>query len=121
MSVTPSAPGVDLSSLGYGTVVADGVFAPHHQHIFNLRIDPALDGYRSNAVVYDDTFAMPREPASNPHGVGFEVKTTKVDKEQAFDLDWTTNRVVKMINPNKVNKHSRKPIAYKVVGVSRTV
>ncbi|GJN94178.1 hypothetical protein Rhopal_007252-T1 [Rhodotorula paludigena] len=115
MSVTPSAPGVDLSSLGYGTVVADGVFAPHHQHIFNLRIDPALDGYRSNAVVYDDTFAMPREPASNPHGVGFEVKTTQVDKEQAFDLDWTTNRVVKMINPNKVNKHSRKPIAYKVV------
>jgi primary-amine oxidase len=61
------------------------------QHLFNLRIDPAIDGYRDNSVVYDDVFAMKRDER-NPHGVGFEVKSTTVEKESAFNLDWTTNR-----------------------------
>ena len=34
----------------YGTVVAPGVFAPNHQHIFSVRIDPAIDGQRNIVV-----------------------------------------------------------------------
>ncbi|POY74648.1 putative Primary-amine oxidase [Rhodotorula taiwanensis] len=114
MSVTPADPSVDLSTLGYGNVVAEGVFAPHHQHVFNLRIDPAIDSYRSSAVTYEDTHAMPRDPATNPCGVGFVCKSTQVQNESAFNLEHLTNRYVKMINPNKRNKFTKKPIGYKI-------
>ncbi|KAE8152064.1 copper amine oxidase [Aspergillus avenaceus] len=45
----------------WGTVVAPGVLAANHQHLFSLRIDPALDGVR-NTVVYDDIKAVNRCP-----------------------------------------------------------
>jgi hypothetical protein len=35
---------------------------------------------------------MPRDPISNPYGVGFESHTTPVTHEAAFNLDWETNR-----------------------------
>ncbi|KAL8277071.1 hypothetical protein RQP46_010499 [Phenoliferia psychrophenolica] len=140
-AVTPVDANIDCTGLKYGTVVADGVFAPHHQHsassrplcrskrlalilvlppfpshltVFNLRIDPAIDGYEDSVVVYDETLPMPRD-ANNPHGVGFEVFSTKVEKESAFNLDWETNRVVKMVNPNSLNRYSGKPVGYKIV------
>ncbi|ORY81288.1 primary amine oxidase [Leucosporidium creatinivorum] len=114
MSVTPADPSADFSETAFGTVVADGVFAPHHQHLFNLRIDPAIDGYDGSVVTYDDVYPMKRDER-NPHGVGFEVKSTKVENESAFNLDWTTNRVVKMVNPNKRNKFSGKPVGFKIM------
>ncbi|KAM0756094.1 primary amine oxidase [Meredithblackwellia eburnea MCA 4105] len=114
MSVTPADMNSDVQSLKYGTIVADGVFAPHHQHIFNLRIDPAIDGYEGSRIVYDDVYAMPRDE-NNPHGVGFEAHNTAVTHESAFNLDWTTNRVVKMVNPSKRNRFSGKPIGYKIM------
>ncbi|KAI5480277.1 primary-amine oxidase [Pseudohyphozyma bogoriensis] len=114
MSVTPIEEGVNPNDIKYGTIVAPGVFAPHHQHIFNLRIDPAIDGYESSAIVYDETHPMPRDER-NPHGVGFENHTTKVSRETAFNLNWEHNRVVKMINPSKLNKYSGKPVGYKIV------
>lgn len=106
----------DVTSLKYGTVVADGVFAPHHQHIFNLRLDPAIDGYEDGVITYTDTLAMPRNPETNPYGVGFEVHTTEVKDEAAFNLNWETNRVVMMTNPKSINRFSKKPVAYKIVG-----
>lgn len=117
MSVTPIDLDVDATVLKYGTVVADGIFAPHHQHIFNLRVDPAIDGYTDSTIVYDDTVAMPRDE-KNPHGVGFEVHSVPIEKECAFNLDWTTNRAVKMVNPTKLNPFSKKPVGYKVVRTS---
>ena len=116
MSVTPisSAAAEDAAELNYGTVVAPGVFAPHHQHIFNIRVDPAIDSYRSSGVAYDEVHPFPRDPAKNRHGVGFGTTTTNISKESAFDLDWNTARTVKLINPHKLNANSKKPIAYKV-------
>ena len=29
---------------GHGTLVAPGVYGPHHQHFFNVRLDMAVDG-----------------------------------------------------------------------------
>ena len=37
----------------YGTVVSPGVLAAHHQHIFSVRVDPAIDGSK-NTFVYDE-------------------------------------------------------------------
>lgn len=69
-----------------------GIFAPHHQHLFNLRIEPAIDDYEDSAIVYEETHAMPRDPIRNPYGVGFESFTTPVTHESAFNLEWQTNR-----------------------------
>lgn len=74
MSVTPIEDDVNPNNLKYGTVVSQGVFAPNHQHIFALRIDPAIDGYKNSAVAYEETHPMPRD-AANPHGIGFENTT----------------------------------------------
>lgn len=113
MSITPVDLEADPADLSYGTVVGPGVFAPHHQHIFNIRCDPAIDGYRSSTIAYDEVLPFERD-ASNPHGVGFGTQTTYIDKEGAFDLDWNTNRTVKMINRDKVHAHAKKPIGYKI-------
>ncbi len=113
MSVTPVDLDIDPKKLDYGVVVADGVFAPHHQHIFNIRCDPAIDGYRNTAIQYDDVVAMPRDE-KNPHGVGFVSESTRVTTESAFNLDWTRNRTVKLINTEKVHPASKKNRSYKV-------
>ena len=49
----------------YGIEVAPGVFAPGHQHIFSVRIDPAIDGH-SNTVVQEDSVPMPFSAANPP-------------------------------------------------------
>ena len=113
MSVTPVDASVDPTDLTYGTVVGPGVFAPHHQHIFNIRCDPAIDGYRNSSIAYDEVLPFARD-ASNPHGVGFGTKTTHIEKECAFNLDWNTNRSVKMINTDKIHPHAKKAVGYKV-------
>lgn len=66
-------------------------------------------------VTYTDTIAMSRNPETNPYGVGFEVHTTEVKEEVAFNLNWETNRVVMMTNPKSINRFSKKPVAYKIV------
>ena len=44
----------------WGTTVAPGVLAVNHQHIFNIRIDPVLEGPR-NTVAYEDAVAASSE------------------------------------------------------------
>ena len=45
-------------SVPYGTVVAPGVLAAYHQHLFSLRIDPAIDGTK-NSLIVEESHAMP--------------------------------------------------------------
>ena len=65
LSTQPIDEGLDVP---WGTVVHPGVLAAHHQHVFSLRVDPALDGH-SNRLVYDEAHPMPRDDF-NPHGTG---------------------------------------------------
>ena len=44
--------------------MSPGVYAHYHQHIFNMRLDMAVDGER-NRVVEVDTVALPVGP-ENP-------------------------------------------------------
>ena len=55
LSTVPIAPGATVL---YGTNVNNGVMAPYHQHIFSLRIVPALDG-DNNSFVEEDYVPMP--------------------------------------------------------------
>lgn len=99
----------------YGTVVAPGVLAPYHQHMFCLRIDPAIDGH-ANSLAIDESKALPvDDPAvHNPFGVGYVSETKIAEKEGAFDLDFTKTRTFKMINASKINPITNTPVGYKL-------
>lgn len=96
----------------WGDVVAPGVLAQNHQHIFCLRIDPAIDGHK-NTVLYEDSLAVPMNQKTNPHGNFYEVRQTNIEHSQWLDAKPEANRVIKMINPSKKNPVSGKPVGYK--------
>ncbi|KAF2123231.1 copper amine oxidase [Lophiotrema nucula] len=98
----------------FGTVVAPGVLAPYHQHLFCLRIDPALDGHR-NSLVVEDSVPMPFPDKSNPFGVGYVTDSKIVEEEGGHDLDHFKGRTFKIINENKINPTTDTPVGFKLL------
>jgi primary-amine oxidase len=107
LSTVPIAPGVQVP---WGVNVNQGVMAPYHQHVFCLRIDPALDG-DNNSFVEEDSVAMPVDD-NNPLGVGYITKK-KVLRTAGYS-EAQTNRVHKIINPSVINRVTGKPVAYAI-------
>ncbi|KAJ6096103.1 hypothetical protein N7486_006849 [Penicillium sp. IBT 16267x] len=103
-------------SVGYGTVVAPGVLAPYHQHLFSLRIDPSIDG-NLNSLQVEDSHAFPIDnPAiHNPFGVGYTTSSKIITEEGGLDLDVTKNRTFKIINENKINQITGTPVGFKLL------
>lgn len=97
----------------WGTTVAPGVLAVNHQHLFNIRIDPALDGYH-NTVVCEDIVAASDDPEVDPFGVAFKVKETTIKKAGGFSLNPETSRLYKIQNSSVINEISNKPVSYKL-------
>lgn len=114
MSLVPADQDVE-HNINYGIMVSPGVMAPIHQHIFCLRLDPAIDAYDESAIMYDEVKAHGWNAATNPYGVAFGVESTTVEKESFLDLDARLNRAVKMVNPARRNAASHKAPGYKVV------
>lgn len=102
-------------SVPYGTVVAPGVMAPYHQHLFCLRIDPAIDGFL-NSLALEDSHAMPIDDPDihNPHGVGYITSSQIVEEEQGLDPDIAKNRSFKIINEKRLNPINGKPVGFKL-------
>lgn len=100
----------------WGTVVAPGVLAVNHQHLFCMRVDPAIDGQK-NSIVYDDCIPVCDEPEVDPFGCAFRVRKTVIDKAGGYDLDLTKSRTYKIINPSKINQISGQPVGYKLHAV----
>jgi len=100
----------------YGTVVAPGVMAPYHQHLFSLRIDPAIDGY-NNSLVVEESHPMPLDDPKipNPFGVGYTTQSAVVEAEGGLDLDHSVNRVFKIVNENVTNPVTGGPVGYKLL------
>ncbi|KAL8286460.1 hypothetical protein RQP46_004477 [Phenoliferia psychrophenolica] len=102
----------------YGIEVAPGVFAPGHQHLFSVRIDPAVDGH-NNTVFQEDSVPMPfsaaNPPANNLYGVGYTTSKTPIKTSGFADADPAKNRVFKILNESKVNPISGRPVGYKLV------
>ncbi|RMJ13101.1 hypothetical protein BHE90_004937 [Fusarium euwallaceae] len=107
LSTVPIAPG---ATVPYGTNVNQGVMAPYHQHVFSLRIDPALDGDK-NSFLEEDSVAMPFD-SSNPVGVGY-ITEKRVIRNAGYSIA-KPNRVHKIINPSVINKISGCPVAYAI-------
>jgi primary-amine oxidase len=57
----------------------DGLYAPIHQHVFNVRLDFDVDG-TANSVYEIDTVTDPAGP-DNPLGNGFRTVATRLDSE----------------------------------------
>jgi primary-amine oxidase len=102
----------------YGTQIAKGLTAHNHQHIFSLRIDPAVDG-TNNSVVQGDALPSDEPVGSpgNPYGNAFYCKKTpfKTSLEAAADYCHETSRSWDIVNPNIMNPVAEKPVAYKII------
>lgn len=102
--------------VSYGTIVAPGVLAPYHQHLFSLRIDPSIDGPK-NSLQVEESHPMPlNDPDThNPFGVGYTTSSTIVANETALDLDFNTNRTFKIINEAQQNPITKTPVGFKLL------
>lgn len=96
----------------WGTNVGPGVMAPFHQHMFSLRIDPAIDGYK-NTVYYEESVPMP-EDDSNPWLVGYTTEQNVIKSSGSASTSIDRHRVFKIRNDSIVNPITHHPIAYKL-------
>lgn len=98
----------------YGTIVAPGVMAPFHQHLFSFRIDPAIDGYK-NSMMVEESHAMPVEDPASMANVGYVTKGDFVQTETGLDTDNRVARVFKIVNEGVENPTTGTPVGYKLV------
>lgn len=109
-------PGEDLK--GYGTQVYPGINAHNHQHLFCLRVDPAVDGH-DNTIIQNDASAgaAPVGSAENMHGNAFYCKKTVLETQAGSmcDYDGNTSRTWEMCNRQVRNEYSGAPVGYKLV------
>ena len=114
LSTTPVDPD-NKNPCEFGTRVGHGVLGPYHQHIFNLRIDPCIDG-DGNSLQVVDSVPMPLDKY-NPYGIGYKTESRTVKESGTEELDVAKGRVFKIINPNKINPTSLLPVGYKLVPI----
>ena len=98
----------------YGTMIAPLLYAPNHQHFFNVRLDFAIDGSK-NSVQQLDIVGSPVNE-ENPEGNAFYAKATVLEREtQALArLNVETARCWKIVNPNSLNSVGE-PVGYKFI------
>ena len=98
----------------YGTLIAPQLYAPNHQHFFNVRLDMTVDG-PANSVYEVNTQAAPMGP-ENPYGNAFYAQATLLESELAAQriVDPFAGRYWKIVNP-AVSNQMGEPVGYKLV------
>jgi len=98
----------------HGTIVAPGVYGPHHQHFFNVRLDMAIDG-AANRVYEVTPKALPEGPG-NPVGNAWRVEEVLIEDETQAkrEADPLAGRYWKIVNSSVTNALGQ-PVAYKLV------
>ena len=99
----------------YGQLLnADGLYAPNHQHFFNVRLDLDIDG-PVNQVYEVHTEAPPLGP-ENPYGNAFRSRATLLSHESEAQqlVDPLSGRYWKIVNPT-VSNSLGEPVAYKLM------
>lgn len=96
----------------YGAEIAPQLYAPNHQHFFNMRLDFDLDGV-ANTIQRVDVEADP-EGDANPFHNAFQAKATALtsEKQARGHLKLETARTWRVINPAVTNAVGE-PVAYK--------
>jgi primary-amine oxidase len=88
----------------YGKLVAPSLDAPHHQHIFCVRLDLDVDG--ANNTVYEvHCETVPRGP-DNPHGNAWVTVSTPLRSESEAKrvIDPLSSRSWIIANPQRLNQ-----------------
>ncbi|HEY3724739.1 MAG TPA: primary-amine oxidase [Acidimicrobiia bacterium] len=103
----------------FANVVAPGVAAPHHQHLFNVRLDLDVDG-PDNEIYEVEAETMPWGD-DNPWGNAFRPRVTRLDSEldAQREVNPATSRCWKVVNPHVLNGIGQ-PVAYKLVPTMST-
>ncbi|MFI6737501.1 primary-amine oxidase [Nonomuraea sp. NPDC050451] len=98
----------------YANLVTPELAGPHHQHLFNFRLDMCLDG-PLNSVYEVDAVRVPPGPG-NPYGNAFTASETLLKTEaQAQRLaDSAKGRHWKIVNHSSRNAVGE-PVAYKLI------
>ncbi|EKJ76476.1 hypothetical protein NXS19_013686 [Fusarium pseudograminearum] len=101
----------------YGNVVAPGVLAQNHQHIFSVRIDPAVDSYDAQdaQVVVEESVGRRIDPKTNPRGNLYEIERKKVSKASWVDAEPRLNRLIKLEHATKRNVMSGRQVGYRLI------
>jgi primary-amine oxidase len=100
----------------HATMIAPGLAAPYHQHLFNVRLDMEVDG-PDNAVYEVDAVRTPAPgSAENPWGNAFGTTATLLDTELAGrrDVDPARSRIWRIANSSRRNGLGQ-PTAYKLL------
>jgi primary-amine oxidase len=103
----------------FANVIAEGVAAPHHQHMFNARLDFDVDG-ETNEIYEVDAERMPPGP-DNPWLNAFRPKATRLETELGAqrDADPSVSRTWRIVNPDARNGLGQ-PTSYKLVPTMST-
>ena len=110
MAVGDSGPG------GHARMIAPGLAAPLHQHLFNVRLDMQVDGPDND--VYEVDAVPTGSPGSpqNPWGNAFGTTVTPLESELAAqrDVDASRSRSWRIANRSRRNGVGE-PTAYKLL------
>jgi primary-amine oxidase len=103
-------PGQELQS---ATRIAPDLAAPHHQHLFCMRLDMAVDGF-ANTVQEVDLVAPDAGP-DNPWSQAIVTRVTPIRRESEGrrQIDPAAARTWKVVNPHRRN-HVGEPTAYRL-------
>ena len=98
----------------FANVVAPGLAAAHHQHLFSARLDLDVDG-ATNSVYEVDAEVIPPGP-DNPWSNAFRPRATRLDTEQQAirDVDASVSRTWRFVNEHSRN-HLGQPVGYKLI------
>jgi primary-amine oxidase len=104
----------------HGSMVAPLLYAPNHQHFFNMRLDLAIDG-QNNSVQQLDVVADPLD-AGNPFLNAFHVEATtlKTEMQACANLSLETGRSWRFINPTVTNGLGE-PVGYRFLAGDNAV
>ncbi|GHJ41603.1 primary-amine oxidase [Streptomyces sp. TS71-3] len=100
---------------GHGAVVAPGLYGPHHQHFFNMRLDMSVDGEK-NTVYEVDSEPLPMDE-HNPRGNAWRTRATPLASESTAQqrlADPATGRFWSIVNSGSRNGVGE-PVSYKLV------
>ena len=102
----------DGETPAHGTMLNEHLFAPNHQHFFNMRLDMNVDG-ASNTVQQVDIVADPLND-DNSYANAFRAVPTdlKTERQALANLNLETHRTWKVTNPGSLNKVGQ-PVAYR--------
>jgi len=103
----------------YANVIAPGLAAPHHQHLFNARLDLDVDG-TTNTVYEVEAAPVPTGP-DNPLGNAFRQQATVLatEAEAQRQTHAATSRHWRVVNPTSTNRLGA-PVGYRLVPTMST-